>query len=406
MTSFDGYHVAHRGQFTLTGPLRRPRGRLRLPLFVAALCALAAAAWGADYSATPSSFIAVLANAKAGGDSVTLVVPGDYPAPNLYTAKRPAPGVTVKAAAGVAARFPALSFSSSDGFAFEGVEIAGPVSVSNSTNIALRHVRIAPAPNVSGFVVRRSIGVSLEDSEVTGGGLGVSFYDNPVGGLKLLRTHIHDISGPDAIDSYSSSNVLIADNLVHDILQVGTSHPDVIQVDSPVAGGTRSAHVTITGNRYYKGFSVGAVSAQGIFVGHADDLTIVNNGLSGTMQNGISLADVHGARVEDNFATAQATVRGASDSVTFRRNVAFTFQDYAPVGTAPNTNVVWESNTATSPGGSTDKDYLVWQHRYDVPAPPPPPVDPRERGDRRPEGPGRRPKRVACGGQRRNRRCD
>ena len=338
----------------------------RRALALALLLAMPAAA--ADYPATPATFWGVITNsAKAPGDTVTLTVSGDYPNPNLYTARRAAPGVTVRPAAGVAARFPGLSISASEGFTFEGVEVAGGVAISGSNAITISGSKIAPTAYAAGVTVRRSTNIKVLNNELTNTGIGISFYDNPVGGLLAQGNHIHDIDGPDIIDVFSSSNVQLIGNTAHDVRPTAEAHPDFIQIDSPVAGGTRTANVLVKDNVYFVGVSPRTTPAQGIFAGHADNLTVTGNALWGTYQNGFSFSDVKTATLEDNFTSSQATVRGGSDSVTFTNNVAFSFQNYAPAGTPPNTNIALSGNRATGPTGSTEADFTAWRHRYDDP---------------------------------------
>ncbi|MGC5616769.1 right-handed parallel beta-helix repeat-containing protein [Georgenia sp. Z1491] len=112
-----------------------------------------------------------------------------------------------------------------DGAVVEGLEITGTVTV-EADDVTIRNTRIL---NTGHFPIRVSGGSNLvvEDSEIDGQGradAAVAFSS-----YTLRRVHIHNVAeGP----RIAGSNVTIEDSLIHQLVQVGDNHTDVIQVVS------------------------------------------------------------------------------------------------------------------------------------------------------------------------------
>lgn len=342
----------------------------RLMLAATALLGLARPVLAADLHATTADYWAALAKTSRPGDVVWLAS-GTYPDPRLYNAGRAAPGVVVKPEPGAKVVFSALSVSTSNGFTFDGIEVNGPVAFANSSHGGIRNslIRGIGESFPTGIMLRNGADLVATGNELTHVSVGIAVYDNRVGGITVSGNNIHEIAGPDAIDVFSSVNVTLDGNTIRDIASADGSHPDALQVDSPVAGGARTAHITITRNSYRRGTSgvtIGGVfkpslAAQGIpFVGHADDLTVRGNLNFGTLYNAQSFSDVHGAVVENNFNQgyapypANVVVRGGSSNVVIRNVVANNIGPYVPRGDPPLANVQMRDNSvipaASGPG--------------------------------------------------------
>lgn len=112
-----------------------------------------------------------------------------------------------------------------DGAVIEGLEVTGTITV-KADDVVIRNTRIL---NTGHFPVRVDGGSNLliEDSEIDGQGRGdaaVAF-----GNYTLRRVHIHNIpEGP----RISGGNVTIEDSYIHDLVQRGDNHTDVVQVVS------------------------------------------------------------------------------------------------------------------------------------------------------------------------------
>lgn len=321
-------------------------------IFFAALLALvlSAPAAAAELRGNPSTWWTLVVKTAKPGDVVVLES-GTYADPKFYLVRKPGAGIAVRPARGAEVIFESLTFSSSEGMVFEDFQVRGPVGILNSANVEVSRLKVGNPSNppAIGVTVRNSRNVEVRDSEISSVGIGVSIYANPEGPVRVVRNRIHDISGPDAIDSFSSSNVTIAGNVISDIKPAAGAHPDAIQVDSPVPGGRRSTGVLIEGNRYTRG---SGEAAQGIFIGHADDVTVRENELFGTMFNGIALSDVGGGVVERNFVQSlpdyptMIITRGGSRDITVNDNVAGKISTYTPAGDKPLVNYRAERNRA------------------------------------------------------------
>ena len=333
--------------------------RRLLPLLL--LLALANTAHAADLAATPATFWGVITNTAKPGDVVHLTA-GSYPDPKFYRVTKAAPGVLVRPQRGETVTLAGLSISATEGLTFEGLEVLGSVVINGSSRIEIRdlsiHSRTSDRP--SGLTVRNSADITVRRNDISSVGAGIVLYANPVGRILVDQNNIHDIAGPDAIDSFSSSNVVISRNVIRDIAPAAGAHPDAIQIDSPVPGVARSTNVKVINNRYFKGTGEGSMAAQGVFAGHVDNLTIRGNELFGTMFNGISVSDVMTGLVEDNFVQGlpeyptSIVTRGGSADVTVRGNTAMRIQAYTPAGTPPLVRYVEENNVKIPSAKNSD----------------------------------------------------
>lgn len=330
-----------------------------------------------DHHATTSTDLAAAISASAPGETI-FIAAGVYSALGYNNLKKLAPGITLKPEPGAEGKVSVqgISLNGCAGFTFDGIACEGPgVGVYFSScdrmtllNGVIRPTSIAKGAYPNGVWVRNSTNVTVRGNEVTGVGLGIGLYANPVGGITIAGNHIHHIVGPDAIDVFSSSNVEVAQNTIHDIFPSPGSHPDACQVDSPVAGVARSAHLNIHDNYAYRGGDslsvqqadgtyviVQAQGAQGVsFVANADDVTIKGNATFGGMYNHIQMSAVNGGVVVDNFCQSydQGTlpysgniiVRGGATNVDVSGNVANSIGPYSPAGTPPLVNCTFENN--------------------------------------------------------------
>jgi hypothetical protein len=332
-------------------------------------------------NATPTTFWDQVVKVAQPGDTV-LCADGTYENFHLYNLSKAAPGITIKPADGASVVINGISLDGSGGYTFDGITCAGVVFFGNGDSMVFKNGKIInqPTPGYSmGVMVRNSTNCTIDTVEITGLGMGVAFYDNSKGGHKLLNCYIHDILGPDAIDIFSSSNIEIGYNTIHDIFPGVGDHPDACQVDSPVAGGTRTANINIHDNYYYRGVnsfnqvnSDGTTSvnvsqgAQGIaFCGNADNVTIKGNANFGAMWNNISLAACNNCVIDDNYCNSYSqgtltysgniVVRGGSTNCTFTNNIANSAGPYVPAGDPPLVNCTF-TNTIIIPAAKDIND--------------------------------------------------
>lgn len=126
-----------------------------------------------------------------------------------------------------------------DGEVIDGQEITGTVTV-KADDVVIRNTRIL---NTGHFPVRIDGGSNLliEDSEIDGqdrGDAAIAF-----GKYTLRRVHIHNVAeGP----RVAGGDVTIEDSLIHQMVQKGDNHTDVVQVvsgsDIVVRGNALEAH--------------------------------------------------------------------------------------------------------------------------------------------------------------------
>lgn len=306
---------------------------------------------------------------------ILVLGPGSYPALSLSNIAKAGAGVIIRGEAG--AELASLTLTGCSGLRFESLTLRGPVAMSGCNGVVFTTGVIRPPSGYpNGVQVRSSVNVEISLNDISQVGSGVSLYDNRVGGaspatgLRVLNNHIHHCAGPDAIDVYSSSNVLVAGNTIHDICPSAGTHPDACQVDSPVVGGVKTAHVIIEDNFYYKGTGSivltdgstrNPVAIQGIaFCAHADDVVIRRNANFGCGSNAISLSAVIGTLVEDNFCQGygeyapKILVRGSSRDIVVTGNASAGASIYAPSGAPVPVNVQLTNNVNIAAAAGPD----------------------------------------------------
>lgn len=359
-------------------------------------------------NATPSNFWDQVVRSAQPGDTV-VCASGTYDEFHLYKLPKAAPGITIKPADGATVLFQGITLDNSGGYTFDGITSAGSVLFVNDSNMHFKNGKVIngkdPAVFITGIMIRSATNCTVYNTEITGCGCGVVFYDNPVGGHKLINSYIHDIVGPDAIDVFSSSNIEIGSNTIHDIFPGVGDHPDACQVDSPVQGGTRTTNVSIHDNYYYRGVNSFngnvAQGAQGIaFCANADNVVIKHNANFGAMYNNVSISACNNVVVDDNYCVSYSqgdlpysgnmVVRGGSTNVAVTNNVENYAGTYVPTGDPPLVNCTFTGNTQIPTAKNKDDrstlDAWLAMHPYcgstlanvSTPVVTPPIIDPKD----------------------------
>jgi parallel beta-helix repeat protein len=234
-----------------------------------------------------------------------------------------------------------------------------PFLVNNSSNITFDHVNIHGTldgdptdDGTYGLDILNSNHITVSNSTIQQEvfGIGVSQSSN----ITISNNTIHDIEC-DGLHMTAVSNLTVSNNSFTNFHILPGDHPDAIQIFT--AGTTTSDHdITITGNT----ISVGAGDQmQGIFLRDEvgtlpyQNVTITNNVLTGTLGNGILVADGQNVTVSGNTITqglasvswiVMDTVNGL---VLTNNNVP------VPLQLANDTNVTNSGNTNNTAVAST-----------------------------------------------------
>lgn len=181
-----------------------------------------------------------------------------------------------------------------DDTVIDGEEITGTVTV-KADDVTIRNSRIL---NTGNFAVRVDGGDNLviEDTEIDGRGRGDAAI--AFGKYTLRRVHIHNIpEGP----RIAGGDVTIEDSLIHEMVQKGDNHTDVVQVVSGsnivVRGNALEAHNPTSGLMGNAAFMFGEDD------GPVTDCTVTGNYLNGgnyTVNGGGSSTDGAACTFRDN----------------------------------------------------------------------------------------------------------
>ena len=278
---------------------------------------------------SPAALMKAISLAHPGG--MILLAAGDYGALHLKDVKFAVPVTIASADPARPAIFRGLSISDSAGLRFEHLLIEVPskgagVVASDSSKLEFDHLTVhgddAPR-NGLGFMVRNVAGVRIENCDVSRLWGGINHLDDSQ--LVISGNRLHDLQ-EDAIRGGGSSDVLISDNYMTDIVPLPGDHPDAIQFWG-TALHPEVQNIKITGNVFVRG---AGRAAQGIFVadGAYRHVTVSKNAIVGGLFNGIVVSGAHDLTIEDNL------VQGYTDNGSW-------------IGVAESADVVVAGNEST-----------------------------------------------------------
>jgi parallel beta-helix repeat protein len=246
----------------------------------------------------------------ASGDTI-LLAPGTYSSlslSNLHFAQ----DVTIQSQyASNPAVMTGLTLTYSNGLTFKGLDFKvgssdNPFQVGASQDIHFVGLDVHGSMDGNAtndraaFLVRSSSNISFENSEFQQLSAGVGHLNSDH--IVISGNEFHDIV-VDGVRGGGSSYVTIANNDFHDFYPTPGVHPDMIQFWT--TNTTRSAHdIVITGNSMMRG---DGSTAQGIFIGDEvgslpyANVKISGNLLSGTAYNGIFLGHAGNVTVTNNI---------------------------------------------------------------------------------------------------------
>lgn len=309
---------------------------------------------------SPQALSAAIARA-APGETIQLEA-GHYGSFGVSKAKIPAPGLTIEPRPGARAEFTELGVYGSENVTIKGVEVnlekgQYGVEVNGSSHVVLAGLNIhAPLSNPSSAImVRGAHDVTVEDCDIHDIGFGVNFLESH--DLKILRNTFSDLQ-VDAIRGQSTNVQVIANHAASFHPKEG-DHPDFIQFWGTDQGGP-SVGAVIKDNVFERGHGD---PVQGIFLENSKDVVITGNAMLGTMYNGVSVAGVQTALIENNFLQGyrdmgtRIITRGESKDVTIRGNVSQEIVDYKDGG-KPNPHYTQEHNRSIGPAKIGDDSYL------------------------------------------------
>ncbi len=262
----------------------------RLILAVALLSAGSAQA--ANLAVTPSGLDAALAAAK-GGD--TLVLTGDFGAVAI-TGQTYRPAIRLDLSAATLA---GLQVTESEGVEVSGGTIhstpaAPPVAVMNSKHVHLENVAAADPGAHYAFDIRGSSDVSVVNSRIDGGKVGIVLWD--VDGAKISGNRIRGVN-IDGMDIASARNVVVEDNSCADTVVVDNHHPDCIQMWTQ-PGLPQSENITLRRNTAkggMQGFDDFGGDRRGIL-----GLVVEDNTAEVSYPQGLAILSSPGAIVRNN----------------------------------------------------------------------------------------------------------
>lgn len=296
--------------------------------------------------ATPVTLMAKISAAKS-GDTV-LLGDGDYGTLWIVGRTFAAPGVVIAAAPGAKAKFSAIVIDRTEGVTIKSVDVDvvsvdNGITVGNSSRITLESLNIHAPPNVAPNAVflRHARDIVVEDCDIRNIGFGIAFLQSDH--LKISHNTFADLR-VDAIRG-AASYVEVVGNHATSFHPHDGDHPDFIQFWGDDATGPSTSNV-IKDNVYERG---NGDVVQGVFLEDNDNVVVSGNALVGTMYNGIGLARVHRALIENNFVQGykdmdtRIITRGESTDVTIRNNVAQSIVNYDENG-RPNPNYKEEGN--------------------------------------------------------------
>lgn len=301
--------------------------------------------------------------AAAPGDTI-LVASGVYPIVRLDRFVKAAPGVTIRAAPGAKPVLGGLEMEDSKGLTFIGFEIAMTdpklqygVTVYGGDRLRFDKVVVHQAGGSRGssggvgVFVRLSNDVAVSNSEFYNLSVGASFMDDT--SVSMRGSHFHDLE-TDGIDVSGTTDPVIDGNTFVDFYPTAGDHPDAIQFwatkTNPVG-----KNAVVTNNVIRRG-NGGPMPMQGIFAENQANMKITGNALVCTLYNGISVSNVAGAIIEDNFVQGcrdigtRIIARDGSSDVTVRNNqITEKVVDLHQATGADNVRFTQKSNAMISP---------------------------------------------------------
>lgn len=216
-----------------------------------------------------------------------------------------------------------------DGAVIDSKEITGTVTV-KADNVIIRNSRIL---NTGSFPVRVDGGKNLlvEDSEIDGRGRG----DAAIAFSKytLRRVHIHNIpEGP----RVAGGDVSIEDSLIHEMVQKGDNHTDVVQV-------TSGKNIVVRGNALEVYNPGSGLMGNAAFMFGEDDGPVTDCHVTGNYLNG------------GNYTVNGGGSKTTGAACIFRDNVLGSDNRYGPTANLGprvdwDASNVWLSNNKTIKG--------------------------------------------------------
>ncbi|WP_157074854.1 right-handed parallel beta-helix repeat-containing protein [Janibacter limosus] len=216
-----------------------------------------------------------------------------------------------------------------DGTVIDGKEITGTVTV-KADNVVIRNSRIL---NTGPFPVRVDGGKNLlvEDSEIDGRGRGEAAI--AFGKYTLRRVHIHNIpEGP----RVAGGDVFIEDSLIHEMVQKGDNHTDVVQVVS-------GKNIVVRGNALEAYNPESGLMGNAAFMFGEDDGPVTDCHVTGNYLNG------------GNYTVNGGGSKTTGAACTFRDNALGSDNRYGPTANLGpdvdwDASNVWLSNNKTVKG--------------------------------------------------------
>lgn len=315
---------------------------------------------GTQQLATPQTLAAKLAGAQSG--ETLLLASGDYGPLFMRGKSFQGVGLTIQPQPGAKVTFTEIGIAASSGVTIRGVSVdirsaQFGVSTSGSSNLKFEGLQIYAEPNAApnAMMLRGSSDITVSDCDIHNLGTGINFLDSDH--IRIFRNTFKDIQ----VDSIrgSSSFVEVVGNHASSFHPRPGDHPDFIQFWGSKTG--PSTGNVIKGNVFERG---AGDPVQGVFLEDNENVVISGNGLEGTMYNGISLARVHHALVEDNFVQgyrdmgSRIITRGTSSDVVIRNNISQSIMTYNDGG-KPNPNYKEEHNKSI--GGASVGDTKALQ---------------------------------------------
>jgi hypothetical protein len=284
-----------------------------------------------------------------------------------------APGITLQPAPGAKPVFSSFTSYRSGGVTLQDLEFAAKgtgIILAQGERFNLLRLNLHGAEVGLGVSLAAANKVSITFCEISHFGSGVN--SSGCTDLTITDNALHDLH-TDGILATAAVNATVSRNNIESFTPATGAHPDAIQFAA--YQGVNSANVVIEDNIITRG---NGSYIQGIFIEGTNNLTIVDNAMSGTMSNGISVSSTATALVKGNFVQgyvdmdSRITVRGGSSNVTVEGNVASAVNSVIDSG-APNPNFTSTDNTTIGPSAIGDNSAMAaWLKAKD------PAIDPRD----------------------------
>jgi parallel beta-helix repeat protein len=266
----------------------------------------------------------VAAVAKAvGGDTIALAS-GTYAAVGFQDLKFSVPLTIMSADPSGKAVLTGLALTNSSGVLIKDVVMADQSAstlydfqVKSSSNISFDHVLIRGEAGEAGytaapFMVRDSTNVSITNSEITHSRYGISLLDN--NGVTISQNYFHDLR-TDGVRGGGNSNVSISGNYFTNFYPAAGDHPDAIQFWTTNTSASAS-NISVTDNVIVRG---SGTAMQGVFIRDESNalpyqnVLVKGNLVVGGMYNSIYVNNA------DNLSVVNNTVTGNADMAAWIR---------------------------------------------------------------------------------------